>query len=71
MTCGRKLFRRGITEALAQCRDCDWQTTSCNALGVGAQHHDRTGHQVSISVTWHVTYAMPEVIHRIEEECRR
>lgn len=47
-----------ITDATAECQDCDWTTSSANAatLGNAAQHHDATGHHVTISITRLVTY---------------
>jgi len=68
MTCGRKLFRRGVVEATADCQDCDWEAYRRNALGLAAQHHDRTGHHVIATETWSVQYALPEVIRRITAE---
>ena len=40
----------------AVCEVCGWEAHGCNALGLAAQHHDRTGHSVGIDVTGHVSY---------------
>jgi len=40
----------------AECRDCGWRTRGKNALGLGAQHYNRTGHTVAIDVEGNVTY---------------
>ena len=40
----------------ARCRGCEWELYSKNALGVAAQHHDRTGHSVDIEVSGCVSY---------------
>jgi len=40
----------------AKCRDCGWQSSGKNALGIAAQHHDRTGHSVDIDVSGCVAY---------------
>lgn len=47
MTCGRTTYRRGILAAETRCRDCGWEYEGRNALGLAAQHHDRTGHLIT------------------------
>ena len=44
----------------AQCEDCSWQVESKNGFGLAAQHHDRTGHNVGVSVEGHVNYVNDE-----------
>ena len=43
-------------ELYAECQDCDWCLCAKNALGVAAQHHDRTGHSVRIEITGIISY---------------
>lgn len=38
--------RSSIIEAEAMCEDCDWTVEAGNAVGLAAQHHKRTGHDV-------------------------
>ena len=38
------------------CQDCGWETYGKNGLGIAAQHHDRTGHTVTIDVEGQVKY---------------
>jgi len=40
----------------AKCNECNWKLDSKNALGLAAQHHDRTGHSIGIEVQGHVLY---------------
>lgn len=42
---------------LAECQDCGWMSGwSRNALGLAAQHHDRTGHLVRCGVERAIYY---------------
>lgn len=34
----------------ARCQDCEWEQGKRNAVGLAAQHHDKTGHTVTIEV---------------------
>jgi hypothetical protein len=45
-----------IIEARAECFACDWLVESDNAVGLAAQHHKRTGHEVMSSQTIKVHY---------------
>lgn len=38
--------RTGIAHAQAECLQCPFRVASRNSLGLAAQHHDRTGHEV-------------------------
>ncbi len=40
----------------AECEGCDFRVISRNALGLAAQHHDKTGHSIQIEVEGHVSY---------------
>ena len=40
----------------ALCADCGWELFAKNALGLAAQHHDRTGHNVNVEIHGHVSY---------------
>lgn len=46
----------GIVEAGAECRDCGWSCSARNAMGLAAQHCDRTGHVVGCHQIIHTTY---------------
>ena len=46
----------GLIGVIAHCSDCDWNVETRNGLGLAAQHHDRTGHKVSIEITRVVIY---------------
>lgn len=52
--------RSGLLGAFASCHECDWTAGSKNALGLAAQHHDRTGHTITTEQTIGVRYgALP------------
>ena len=52
----------------ARCTECSWELSSKNALGLAAQHHDRTGHSIATDVEGHVDYLTDaEHAARIEE----
>lgn len=40
----------------ARCETCGWESFARNALGNAAQHHDHTGHSVSVDVQGQVSY---------------
>ncbi len=46
----------GILGASAECLTCGWGVGSRNSLGLAAQHHDRTGHDVRIEQVLGVSY---------------
>lgn len=46
----------GLLAVFAECENCGWTTHARNGLGLSAQHHDRTGHVVSVEQTIHVRY---------------
>ncbi len=42
-----------LVEAQAYCTECGWETVWCkNAMGLGAQHNKRTGHQTHVELTF-------------------
>jgi hypothetical protein len=43
----------------AECHGCEWTSTAPNALGNAAQHHDRTGHPITVNTGRTVTYGNP------------
>ena len=45
-----------FTEYYAECHDCKFIQEGKNALGISAQHHDRTGHRISIEIRTTVMY---------------
>lgn len=48
-----------VTDVIAECRGCPWESTAGNALGNAARHHDASGHVVAVSITRLVTYGDP------------
>lgn len=40
----------------AWCWECGFHTHGKNALGLAAQHHDRTGHYITIDVSGSISY---------------
>lgn len=56
MTGRRRATRTGETDSIAFCVDCQWTDERRGSLGRAAQHHDRTGHEVRVSVTRVVVY---------------
>lgn len=52
----------------ASCQDCEWSSSFKNALGNAAQHHDRTGHKVTIEIEGSVTYVNDKEHARICKE---
>lgn len=53
---GGRARRSGIVEAMAECGGCGWSAQSRNAVGLAAQHCDRTGHIVSCHQILVTTY---------------
>jgi len=45
---------------IVTCEDCEFNTAGKNGLGLAAQHHDRTGHNVNVDVEGHVSYVNDE-----------
>ena len=68
MTCGRRRYRSGILEAMAECDDCEFLVEAKTAIGLAAIHHDKTGHKVRAHQTVGIVYAMPEVLDAMEKE---
>jgi hypothetical protein len=48
--------RSGVLGAQADCLSCGWSVHSRNAMGLGAQHAKRTGHEVMCEHTIGVTF---------------
>lgn len=48
--------RTGLLAVLAHCVNCEWEVESRNGLGLAAQHHDRTGHEVQVEISRVVIY---------------
>ena len=46
----------GLLEAEAKCCGCDWEYEGRNALGLAAQHYDRCGGNVHVTITRVVIY---------------
>lgn len=53
---GTRPSHTGIPHAVGECRDCPKEWSSRNAVGLAAQHADKTGHHVVaeqlISMSW-------------------
>lgn len=49
---------------IAECQGCSWTLQSRNALGVGARHHDSTGHEVRVEVSYAVYYGRSQAERR-------
>jgi len=62
----------GLVHAIAHCLDCAWEVSSINAMVLAAQHHKKTGHQVSVeqcfSKTWLRIEPETEKVEQISEE---
>lgn len=43
----------------AQCLGCAWASQAANAMGNAAQHHDATGHAITVDVHRSITYGDP------------
>lgn len=52
----RRLTSTALLGMNARCHTCDWSRYDNGAQGAAAQHHDRTGHTVSVEVTRCVWY---------------
>ena len=50
-----------LLQALAFCVECDKTWDSRNALGVAAQHNQRTGHEVAVEMTYSHRFKGPAV----------
>jgi hypothetical protein len=63
---GGRARKSGVVEAMAECGTCNWKAESRNAVGLAAQHCDRTGHIVSchqiIVTTYGPTGTPPEAL---------
>ena len=44
------------THTVAGCLDCGWSSDAVNAQAIGAIHHDRTQHRVSVNVQTRIMY---------------
>jgi hypothetical protein len=61
MTAGTERVKRSaITDLLVECRGCSWTSSGLNGVGTAAQHHDRTGHVVAVSITRLVIFGDPD-----------
>lgn len=40
----------------ARCRECGFEVSGKNALGLAAQHHDRTGHSIDVESIGNISY---------------
>jgi hypothetical protein len=63
MTAGatsERVKRSYVTDTIAECRGCSWTSSAPNAVGTSAQHHDRTGHVVAVSITRLVIFGDPD-----------
>lgn len=56
-----------LTDVLAECRACNWEARTVNALALAAQHHDRTGHPTATSITRLVIYGTAGDLDRARE----
>lgn len=52
----RRPTSTGIAGIIAACRDCEWRGYRNNAVGLAAQHSDRTGHEVRVEVCRFIYY---------------
>lgn len=48
--------KSGVIHAYAECQTCGVVYDSRNALGLAAQHHDKTGHTINTEQCISVTY---------------
>lgn len=55
-TFGSRARISGIVEASAECYECNWRCEARNAVGLAAQHTDRTGHVCASQQTLVTTY---------------
>lgn len=56
----RRIEKLGLVHAIATCQDCGKQWTAKNAHGVGARHHQATGHTVHVEVGYAYIYSNKE-----------
>lgn len=56
----------GLADIFAECQTCRWQCRAKNALGLAAQHADRTGHWVIIDQVIVVAYNKPVECHPVD-----
>lgn len=47
------------TDSSARCEHCHWKNEARNSLATAAQHHDRTGHVVVVTIHRTVVYGDP------------
>lgn len=50
----------GLAGVTADCKTCGWNAQTRNALGLAAQHADRTGHEVHVEQTTIIIYNKAE-----------
>lgn len=49
-----------INQYVAHCQDCGWECEARNALGLAAQHHDKTKHTVHVDLYKTIVYETKE-----------
>ncbi len=54
--CGTKVSFSTVPDVWTVCDTCGWKADTCNALALAAQHHGKTGHQVSCEVFYAVVW---------------
>lgn len=55
-TRARERKRSTRSQAKAFCTNCTWRNETAGAVGLGALHHDDTGHKVIVEQRLEVTY---------------
>lgn len=52
----RRAYWRTKPDYIVECQGCQFEQFGRNALGLAAQHHDRTGHVVRVETSLAIYY---------------
>ena len=52
----RRQHSASIVKIIAECQRCNFRAETKNAQALAAQHHDKHGHRVEVSITTKIVY---------------
>ena len=52
----RRPTTRTLISAKAECQRCAWKVDAANAQALAAQHFDKKGHRIEVTVTTEIIY---------------
>jgi hypothetical protein len=67
----KRFYWTTLPHYAAYCEVCGWECTAKNAQGLAAQHHDRTGHKVTVEVCRTIVYEKKEDYDKWTKEMKK